>query len=44
MAVTNENDKAVPGVFDDAIFGSENHMGTFGVKRRADSAWTEDWG
>ena len=43
MAVTNENDKAVPGVFDDAIFGSENHMGTFGVKRRADSAWTEDW-
>ena len=43
MAVTNENDKAVPGVFDDAILGSENHMGTFGVKRRADSAWTEDW-
>ena len=43
MHGSNENDKAVPGVFDDAIFGSENHMGTFGVKRRADSAWTEDW-
>lgn len=43
MAVAKESEQAVPGVFDDAIFGSEDHMGTFGQKKKGDSAWTEDW-
>lgn len=43
MAVAKESGQTVPGVFDDAIFGSEDHMGTFGQKKKGDSAWTEDW-
>lgn len=43
MAVVKENEKTVPGVFDDAIFGSENHMGTFGQKKKKESTWTDDW-
>lgn len=43
MAVAGEDGELAPGVFDDAIFGSENHMGTFGQKHRDDSVWTEDW-
>jgi len=31
------------GLFDDAIFGSENHLGTFGTKARECSAWDEAW-
>ena len=31
------------GLFDDAIFGSENHLGTFGTKARECAAWDEAW-
>lgn len=31
------------GFFDDAIFGSANHMGTFGEKKRTEAVWEEVW-
>lgn len=31
------------GLFDDAIFGSESHLGTFGVERREKAGWDELW-
>ncbi len=31
------------GLFDDAIFGSENHLGTFGVLPRGNAAWDALW-
>lgn len=31
------------GLFDDAIFGSENHLGTFGTNAKECSAWDEPW-
>lgn len=31
------------GLFDDAIFGSENHLGTFGTQERKLCGWEEPW-
>lgn len=31
------------GLFDDAIFGSENHLGTFGTPARENAAWDAPW-
>lgn len=31
------------GLFDDAIFGSENHLGTFGTLTRGSAAWDAPW-
>lgn len=31
------------GLFDDAIFGSENHLGTFGTLERRNAGWEELW-
>ena len=31
------------GLFDDGIFGSETHLGTFGVKKRENAGWGEPW-
>ncbi len=31
------------GLFDDAIFGSDTHMGTFGVKPEAEMGWDDPW-
>lgn len=31
------------GLFDDGIFGSETHLGTFGVKAKEDAGWGESW-
>lgn len=31
------------GLFDDAIFGSENHLGTFGMEPRVNSGWESSW-
>ncbi len=31
------------GLFDDAIFGSESHMGTFGTESREHSGWENLW-
>ncbi|MBR6665462.1 MAG: DUF4832 domain-containing protein [Lachnospiraceae bacterium] len=31
------------GLFDDAIFGSENHLGTFGTLARSNAAWDVPW-
>jgi len=31
------------GLFDDAIFGSENHLGTFGEKSRETAGWDNPW-
>lgn len=31
------------GLFDDAIFGSDSHMGTFGIKPRESAGWEENW-
>lgn len=31
------------GIFDDGIFGSESHLGTFGTESRKDAAWNEPW-
>ena len=42
-AVFGEKDGRYPGVFDDAVFGSEDHLGTFGKKKKKDSTWEEDW-
>ena len=38
-----DNLKDNMGLFDDAIFGSENHLGTFGVLPRANAAWDALW-
>lgn len=37
-----KNDAADMGLFDDAIFASENHLGTFGVLSR-ENGWGEAW-
>lgn len=31
------------GLFDDAIFGSENHLGTFGTQAKEMCGWEEPW-
>lgn len=31
------------GLFDDAIFGSENHLGTFGNMNKETAGWEEQW-
>ncbi len=31
------------GLFDDAIFGSDSHMGTFGTEARTAAAWDSTW-
>lgn len=31
------------GLFDDGMFGSENHLGTFGIKAENEAAWEEPW-
>jgi len=31
------------GCFDDAIFASETHMGTFGVQERREAGWRKPW-
>ncbi len=31
------------GLFDDAIFASNSHLGTFGTKRRVDCDWQNTW-
>lgn len=31
------------GLFDDAIFGSENHLGTFGVEPKESTSWDCSW-
>lgn len=31
------------GLFDDAIFGSATHLGTFGVKPEAEMGWDDPW-
>lgn len=38
-----DNDKDNMGLFDDAIFGSENHLGTFGTKSRTTVSWDDLW-
>ena len=38
-----DGEKDRMGLFDDAIFGSENHLGTFGTKARECAAWDEAW-
>lgn len=35
--------EACMGLFDDAIFGSESHLGTFGVESRERAGWEEQW-
>lgn len=37
------NEKDNMGLFDDAIFGSENHLGTFGNKPRNTVSWDAIW-
>lgn len=37
------NEKDNMGLFDDAIFGSENHLGTFGTLAKENAAWNEAW-
>ena len=37
------NEKDNMGLFDDAIFGSENHLGTFGTLAKEKAAWNEAW-
>ncbi len=36
-------EKDTMGLFDDAIFGSENHLGTFGTPARGSAAWDVPW-
>lgn len=31
------------GLFDDAIFGSDTHLGTFGVSKEAEAGWESAW-
>lgn len=31
------------GLFDDGMFGSENHLGTFGIKAEQEALWEESW-
>lgn len=31
------------GLFDDAIFGSENHLGTFGTTGKESASWDREW-
>ena len=31
------------GCFDDAIFSSETHMGTFGIREKREAGWGEPW-
>lgn len=31
------------GLFDDAIFGSDSHLGTFGTKPKAEASWENAW-
>ncbi len=31
------------GLFDDAIFGSDTHLGTFGVRPEAEMGWDDPW-
>lgn len=31
------------GLFDDGMFGSPDHLGTFGAKARADTSWDSPW-
>ncbi len=31
------------GLFDDGMFGSENHLGTFGIKAENEALWEEAW-
>lgn len=31
------------GLFDDAIFGSVDHLGTYGIRHRSDENWTDSW-
>lgn len=31
------------GLFDDAIFGSDTHLGTFGVSKRGEAGWESAW-
>ena len=31
------------GLFDDAMFGSDSHMGTFGIKSKESAGWEENW-
>lgn len=31
------------GLFNDGMFGSHNHLGTFGVNKRSDSHWEDSW-
>lgn len=38
-----DNEKDNMGLFDDAIFGSENHLGTFGNKPRNTVSWDALW-
>lgn len=38
-----DNIKDNMGLFDDAIFGSENHLGTFGVHPKENAAWDALW-
>ncbi len=38
-----DNIKDNMGLFDDAIFGSENHLGTFGVLSKENAAWDALW-
>ena len=38
-----DNEKDQMGLFDDAIFGSENHLGTFGNAARDSVSWDSLW-
>lgn len=35
--------ESLTGCFDDAIFASETHMGTFGVQDRKSAGWNQPW-
>ena len=38
-----DGEKDNMGLFDDAIFGSESHLGTFGITESGNAAWDVSW-
>jgi len=43
MLTGEEEEREQVGFFDDAMFASGTHMGTFGIRDRAEAGWTEPW-